>query len=356
MPLKEEFLQALANSIDGSTFVLGESVSQFEKNLSHFESCNFAVGTNNGTTAIELALRALDIGLGDEVITSAFTFVATVHAIMQTGAVPVLVDTLERSPLIDFNQIRSAVTPQTKAIIIVSLHGRIEHVDKYREIADEFGIKLILDGAQSHMARWLGSPLTDFFDAVTLSFYPGKNLGALGEGGAVTTDNYDLAEKVRIMRDWGAKQKYKHESWGGNFRLESIQAQFLSIKIPNLSNWTENRKSLAANYMSHLPSELMRPEVDSKGDHVYHIFDILVKDRIKFQRSFDDAGIGWGVHYPFAIHQNAYYRDKVKCHGRVINSENQAEQTFSLPLFPLMTLQEQEIVVDCVQEIFSEIY
>lgn len=345
-PLLKSFQGVFEKIVLNSSFVLGEYVKQFEIELATHEVAEFAIGVNNGTSALELAIRALDLENGDEVITSALTFVATVHAIQQAGAKAVLVDISPNFPLIDPSRLEEKITPRTKAIVVVSLHGIIDNLDEYRHIADKFGLKLILDGAQSHLGRYQNESLLEYFEMVTLSFYPGKNLGALGEGGAVLTNKLECAEKLRLFRDWGSKEKYNHETWGGNYRLEPLQAAMLSIKLPFLEEWTNQRKSLAANYRLKLPREILTSDVSQKGDHVFHMFTIQSENRAKIQTAFNDENIGWGIHYPRAIHQNPFYSQLEVVKGEFRNSEKFAATTLSIPIFPLMREDEHAKVVD----------
>jgi dTDP-4-amino-4,6-dideoxygalactose transaminase len=344
-PLLKEFQEVFEKIVLTSSFVLGEHVKQFEIELASLEDARFAVGVNNGTSALELAIRALGLESGDEVVTSALTFVATVHAIQQAGANAVLVDISPNFPLIDPSKLEEKITSRTKAIVVVSLHGIIDGLDEYRRIADKFGLKLILDGAQSHLARFERKSLLEYFEMVTLSFYPGKNLGALGEGGAILTNELEYAEKLRLFRDWGSKEKYNHETWGGNYRLEPLQAAMLRIKLPLLEKWTDQRKSLAANYQVSLPSELLSSGVSRKGDHVYHMFTIQTEFRARIQTAFNENNIGWGIHYPRAVHQNPFYSSLEVKKGEFENSEKFASTTLSIPIFPEMRKDEQDEVV-----------
>ncbi len=346
LPLLPQFESAFRKIVTASQFVLGEEVLNFETELAELEGSQFAVGINNGTNALELSLRAIGVQQGDEVITTAFTFVATVHAIQQAGAKCVLVDIFEDLPLLDFSKIEEKITERTKAIVLVSLHGIIDHLDEYRRIANKHQLFLILDGAQSHLARFGNKPLTEYFEMVSLSFYPGKNLGAFGEGGAVLTNNFEFADKLRVYRDWGAREKYNHEFWGGNYRLEPIQASMLRIKLPYLKNWTEQRKALGRKYSSHLPKSLLNSMISKDGDHVFHMYTIQSPQRERVQNAFNLENIGWGIHYPKAVHQNPNYSHLEGHHGEFRNAVKYASSTLSLPIFPEMQDVEQEEVTE----------
>ena len=302
-PLLDEFTGVLINTIENSNLVLGDEVSLFENELAEAEKCKFAIGVNNGTSAIELALRALDIGPGDEVITTAFTFVATCFSILQTGAVPVLIDINPLTGLLDSSRIENAISPRTKALVLVTLHGRVENLEYIQTICKKNGLHFVIDAAQSHLGTFNDRSQSEFCDVATLSFYPGKNLGALGEGGAVLTNSKEISDRVKVMRDWGAIQKYNHEVWGGNFRLESLQASFLRIKLRELRAWTLDRQRIGNIYRQKLNSDLLMNPILEFGSHVYHIFSILVQDKAKFCNSLTKYGVGFGFHYPRAIHQ-----------------------------------------------------
>jgi dTDP-4-amino-4,6-dideoxygalactose transaminase len=308
-PLLEQFKDGLTHLVENSSLVLGQEVDKFEVELARAEGCKFAVGVNNGTSAIELALRALDVGENDEVITTAFTFVATCFAILQTGATPVLVDIDPLTGLLDPAGIERAITPKTKAVVYVTLHGRVENLEKIEAICKAFKLRFIIDAAQSHLGTFNEKNQSDFCDAATLSFYPGKNLGALGEGGAVLTNSQDVRDRVLQMRDWGAREKYNHTVWGGNFRLESLQASFLRTKLHRLRNWTLERQRIANMYYEELDSESLMKPIGQFSSHVYHIFSIVVNNRDEFCNHLSKNQIGFGFHYPRAIHEQPATRD-----------------------------------------------
>ena len=348
LPLLHEFGESLSRLVSSSSLVLGEELKSFEVELSDAEDSKFAIGVNNGTNAIELALRALGIGTGDEVLVPAFTFVATAFAVTQVGAIPVLVDVDENTGLLDLNSARSAISHKTKALILVTIHGRADHLVEYREFCEEFKISFIIDGAQSHLSTFDGIKLINFCDISTLSFYPGKNLGALGEGGAILTNSEEIDSKIRLMRDWGAERKYDHSTGGGNFRLEPLQASFLRTKLRKLQEWTDDRIRIANIYRGEMNSELLMNQVSEKGSHVYHIFALKVESRESVEKIFNDSRISYGFHYPRAIHQNRAYAELVKTPVSLDNSEKLASQTISLPIFPSQTESEIERVINAV--------
>lgn len=349
-PLVDEFKTALERVLDTSSLVLGNEVASFETEIAQAEGCKYAIGVNNGTSAIELALRALDIGPGDEVITTAFTFVATCFSILQTGAVPVLIDVDPLTGLLNPSGIERAVSPKTKALVFVTLHGRVENLEAIQSICKEKNLHFVIDAAQSHLGRFNGKPQSDYCDVATLSFYPGKNLGALGEGGAVLTNSNKISDRIKAMRDWGATQKYSHEIWGGNFRLESLQAAFLRIKLRELKEWTSDRQRIGNIYRQELKSELLMNPIQDNGSHVYHIYSVLTEKKGTFCASLEDSGIGFGFHYPKAIHQQKAYKDKVIRSGQLAKSEWLANCTVSIPIFPKQSDREIGQTIDAVNK------
>jgi dTDP-4-amino-4,6-dideoxygalactose transaminase len=348
-PLERDFVRKVQEIISDSSFVLGHEVKNFEEECALIEGSKYCVGVDNGTNAIELMLRASGIKENDEVITSAMTFIATIFAIERIGAKAILVDTLPNSPLMDFTKIEERITKHSKAILLVTLHGRVEYLRSYGDIAQRNGLTLLIDGAQSHLSRYENEPLTKFASAVSTSFYPGKNLGSLGEGGAIFTDQPEIEQNVKLYRDWGAKEKYHHDYWGGNFRLHAIQAAFLSLKLPHIEAWTEERKSVAEIYRAQIRSSLMRPPMEKKGDHVYHIFDLRVENRKDAIRIFEEKKISWGIHYPKIVSDNLAYKHLGA--KDFVNARQFAALTFSIPLFPGITEDEITRVITASNQI-----
>ena len=345
LPLLDEFKDNLERLVTNSSLVLGEEVSLFENELAIAEGCRYAVGVNSGTTAIELALRALGVGEGDEVVTTAFTFVATCFAIIQTGATPVLVDVNPLSGLMNPDLLENIITPKTKAVVFVTLHGRVENLEEIQSFCHRHDLFFVIDAAQSHLGTFQGEPQTSFCDIATLSFYPGKNLGALGEGGAILTNSPEVRNRIATMRDWGAEEKYNHVGWGGNFRLESLQASFLRTKLRHLLSWTRERQEIAKLYTERIHPNLLMNEVSSEGSHVYHIFAIQSNQRSVIVDLLNREGIGYGFHYPRAIHQQLAYSNHVKAPIELGHSEWLASTTLSIPLFPCQTPAEIDSVI-----------
>lgn len=349
-PLLGQFQEALTSLVETSSLVLGQQVASFEDELAKAEGTKYAIGVNSGTSAIELALRALGVGVGDEVITTAFTFVATCFAILESGATPVLIDIDRQSGLMDPSGIEAAITPKTKAVILVTLHGRVENLEQIREICASHNILFIIDAAQSHLGTFKGRHQSEFCDVATLSFYPGKNLGALGEAGAILTNSAEIKERLLLMRDWGAREKYNHEVWGGNYRLEPLQASFLEIKLRGLLDWTAQRQKIASIYRENISPEVLTSPIHHDGSHVFHIFSVNVKDRKAFCDHLTQNRIGFGFHYPRAIHQQPAYTDHVLKPVKLEHAEWLADATVSLPIFPGQTDSEIHRVIDIVNQ------
>jgi dTDP-4-amino-4,6-dideoxygalactose transaminase len=350
-PLLPEFLHSLEKIVEESALVLGGEVDSFEISLARIEGANYAVGVNNGTNAIELALRALGIGPGDEVLLPSFTFVATAFAVLQVGAIPVLVDVEIDTGIMDLESAQEAVSPRTKGLIFVTIHGRTDNLQSFQDFCQNSGIRFIIDGAQSHLGTFKNSGLANYCDISTLSFYPGKNLGALGEGGAVLTNSVVLDEKLRLMRDWGAKQKYDHSTWGGNFRLEPLQASFLHTKLQHLPLWTSERIRIANTYYSELDDSCLMAKVSKDGSHVFHIFALKFRNRDLVIKKLQIRNISFGLHYPRAVHQNPFYAKNVKKVVDLSKSEMIASQTLSIPIFPFQTDEEIDRVIAAVKSV-----
>ena len=350
-PLLPDFLESLTRHVNESSFVLGADVHNFEVSLAKLEGSRFAIGVNNGTNAIELALRALNIKPGDEVLIPAFTFVATAFAVSSLGATPVLVDVDSRTGLVDLSSAEKSISNKTRALLLVTIHGRVDNLVLYREFCNTYALKFIIDGAQSHLGTFDGVAQVNYCDVSTLSFYPGKNLGALGEGGAVLTNNEEIDHKVRLMRDWGAEIKYDHTSWGGNFRLESLQASFLRTKLSLLESWTKERQEIAKLFDASINTEHLMGSISPSGSHVFHIYSLSVSNRELAVKTLSEKKISFGFHYPKAIHENLAFKKLVLSRSDLSNAEVLARQTLSIPIFPKMTEDEMQRVIEAVAAI-----
>jgi dTDP-4-amino-4,6-dideoxygalactose transaminase len=348
-PLRGQFHEVLDSIIDSSEFILGSNVEKFEAKFSEYCDAAHTIGTNSGTSALHLALEACGVRAGDEVITTPMTFIATAAAISYLNATPVFVDVDPNTWTLDPNKIEAAITARTKAIMPVHLHGLMADMSSIISIASDYKLKVIEDAAQAHGASINGIPASGFGDATGFSFYPGKNLGALGEAGAVVTNNIEVANRVRLMRNWGSSVRYIHEEIAYNYRMEGIQAGFLSVKLPALDRWTQERKSIAKKYSAAFsPMGIQCPHTPDGYEHVYHVYAIISKDRNALASRFNERKIGHGTHYPIAVHQQEAYAQLGHQNGSFPVSEKLAQMFFSLPIFPGMTEDEIQLVVDTV--------
>lgn len=336
--IKPEIDAAIARVLDSCQFVLGSEVAGFEQEFATYCGAAECIGLNSGTSALHLALLAAGVGAGDEVITVPFTFVASVAAILYAGARPVLVDIDPRSFTMDPAAIEAAITPRTKAILPVHLYGQPADMDPIMEVARRHGLVVIEDAAQAHGAKYKGRAVGCIGDMACFSFYPGKNLGAYGEGGAVTTSNAEYARTVRMLRDWGQDRKYHHVLRGYNYRMEGLQSAILQVKLRHLEPWTEARRTIAAKYNELLAdSELVRPSEMPWARHVYHAYTLRSDDRDALQAALQEKGIQTGIHYPMPVHLQPAYAELVQMPLSLPESEKAAAEVFSLPVFPELT-------------------
>jgi len=349
--IKTEIDTAVINVLESSQFVLGKEVAAFEEEFAEYCQARYAVGVNSGTSALHLALLALDIGPGDEVVTVPFTFVATVAAICYTGAKPVFVDIEPKSFTMDVTQIERVITNRTKAILPVHLYGQPADMDPILDIAQRYKLRVIEDAAQAHGAEYKGRRVGSIGDLGCFSFYPGKNLGAYGEGGMVVTNNPDYARTIRMLRDWGQERKYYHQLRGYNYRMEGLQGAILRIKLRYLEAWTEARRNHASLYNRHLAQSIVHTPIEMQyARHVYHVYTIRSSKRDALQKSLQAMEIQTNIHYPIPVHlQKAYanlgYRD-----GDFPESEQAAKEVLSLPLFAEISDRQIELVSTSVCE------
>lgn len=333
--IKDEVNDAIQGILDTCQFTLGSEVSSFEEEFSEYCQAQYGIGVNSGTSALHLALLAAGIGPGDEVITVPFTFVASVAAIYYTGAKPVFVDIDPSTFTIDVKAIEGAITEKTKAILPVHLYGQPADMDPILEISRRHGLVVIEDAAQAHGAEYKGNRVGSLGDMGCFSFYPGKNLGAYGEGGMVVTSNADYVRTIRMLRDWGAEQKYQHVLKGYNFRMEGIQGAVLRVKLRHLEAWTEARRTAAAYYDEMLSgSGVSMPQAKPNVRHVYHIYAIRTQQRSQWQKALQAKGIQTGIHYPIPVHLLPAYADLGYKRGDFPHSEQAADEVLSLPMFP----------------------
>ena len=348
--IKPEIDAAVLSVLESSQFVLGKFVAAFEADFAAFCGVPHAVGVNSGTSALHLALLAAGVGPGDEVITVPFTFVATVAAIHYCGARPVFVDIDPVSFTMDPGAIERSITARTKAILPVHLYGQPADMDPIQEIARQRHLIVIEDAAQAHGAEYKGRRAGSLADMACFSFYPGKNLGAYGEGGAVVTKNADYAQTIRMLRNWGESRRYYHDLRGFNYRMEGIQGAVLGVKLKHLERWTEARRANAAAYCRHLAGAgIVTPAEMPYARHVYHVYAVRTPERDALAAHLNAQGIQTGVHYPIPIHLQKAYADPLYRAGDFPNAEQAAAEVLSLPLFAEMTAAQIEAVAAAVR-------
>jgi dTDP-4-amino-4,6-dideoxygalactose transaminase len=349
--IKPEVDAAIARVLESAQFVLGDAVAGFERAFADYCGAGEAIGVNSGTSALHLALLAAGVGPGDEVITVPFTFVATVSAIGYAGARAVLVDIEPDYYTMDPAKLEKAITPRTKAIIPVHLYGQPADMDPILSIARKHGLTVIEDAAQAHGAKYHGRPCGSMGEVGCFSFYPGKNLGAYGEGGAVVTNNRELARRIRTLRSWGEEKRYEHTVKGFNYRMDGIQGAVLGVKLRHLEAWTEARRSRAAVYRQVLADVPVPLPVERPGArHVYHVFAVRVSQREMWRERLAAAGVQTGVHYPIPVHLQPAHLDLGYRRGDFPVSEAAADEVLSLPLYPELTDAQIEIVAAAVRE------
>lgn len=333
-------------------FILGQAVGDFERGFADLVGARHCVGVGNGTDALHLVLRALGVGAGHEVIVPANTFIATAEAVSYCGATPVLVDCDDRTATIDVDRIAAALTPRTRAIIPVHLYGQPADMDPILALGASHGVQVIEDAAQAHGASYRGRPCGGLARAAAFSFYPGKNLGAYGDAGAVVTNDDGLAEEVRLLRNWGSPRKYVHSRQGYNSRLDTLQAAVLSVKLPRLLGWNGTRARLASLYREALSSLHGTIDVvatrETTTAHAYHLFVVRLRhhDRDAVLAKLQAEGIGAGVHYPIPIHLQEAYGHLGHGPGSFPAAERLAREVLSLPLCPYLTEAEALAVAD----------
>ncbi|HEX5117374.1 MAG TPA: DegT/DnrJ/EryC1/StrS family aminotransferase [Pseudonocardiaceae bacterium] len=342
----DEVAAGWAQVLERTAFVNGPAVAAFEREYAEYLGLRHCVGVASGTDAIELALRAAGIGAGDECVLPANTFVATAEAVVRAGAAPVLVDCEPDTGLIDPAAVGAAVGSRTRAVLPVHLYGQAAAVERIRPVAAD--ALIVEDAAQSQGALRHGVPTGSLGDIAATSFYPGKNLGAYGDAGAVMTDDDELAETVRLLRDHGSPRRYQHVVLGFNSRLDTLQAVVLSAKLRRLDGWNDDRRKAAERYrdlLSGVP-DVRRPVVAEGNDPVWHLYPVLVPERDRVLSVLHDAGIGAGIHYPTPVHLTGTFAHLGLPAGSFPNAEQRARHQLSLPIFPEITAAQQERVVE----------
>lgn len=350
LSIKDEVDAAVIDVLESTAYILGPKVHAFEKAFALAHNATQGVAVNTGTSALHVALLAEGIGAGDEVITIPMTFTATVAAISYTGATPVFVDVDAEAFTMDPTQIAAKITSRTRAIMPVHLYGQAADMDPIMEIARAHGLKVIEDCAQAHLATYKGRPVGAIGDYGCFSFYPGKNLGAYGEGGLVTTNDDDAADRMRLLRDWGQVRKYHHEMLAYNYRMDGIQGAVLGVKLKYLDGWTEQRRSRAALYRELLDGSGITVTTEAiERRHVYHIFSVFHAERDRLQAHLSEAGIQSSMHYPFPVHLQKAYADLGHKPGDFPVSERIAKTQLSLPMYPELPDGDVARVVDALK-------
>lgn len=346
--LKEEIAQAVEKVVTDCNFILGQQVIAFEEAFARFIDVEHAIGVSDGLSALKLTINALGIGRGDEVILPVNTFIATALGVVQAGATTVLVDCDPDSYNIDTRLIERAVAPKTKAIIPVHLTGQSADLDPIVRLAKERGLVVIEDAAQAHGALYKGKPCGSFGAAGCFSFYPAKNLGCCGDGGMVTTNDAELAERLRRLRNYGQRAKYEHLEKGENSRLDTLQAAILQIKLPHLHSWNETRAKHAQEYRERLTGigDLQFSKVSSFSTHIYHLFIVETDHRDALQQHLDANGIQTVIHYPKPIHLQEAFKDLGYGPGDFPVAERLANRVLSLPMYPELTSSQIERVAE----------
>jgi len=355
LSIKSEVDAAIQGILDTTQFTLGTEVAAFEKEFAAYSGTVDGIGVNNGTSALHLALLAAGVGPGDEVITVPFTFVASVAAIHYTGAKTVFVDIDPVTYTMDPAQIEAAITPRTKAIIPVHLYGQPADMDPIMAIARKHGLIVIEDACQAHGAEYNGKRVGSLGDMGCFSFYPGKNLGAYGEGGMVTTANPEFTRTIRMLRDWGAEKKYHHVLKGYNMRLEGLQGAVLRVKLKYLDQWTEARRTAAERYGALLADAgIAAPVAKPNVRHVYHIYSIRTANRAQLIEALGARGVSSGIHYPFPVHLLPAYADLGYVAGDFPHAEKAADEQLSLPMYPELPAESQAKVVEALADLYPQ--
>jgi dTDP-4-amino-4,6-dideoxygalactose transaminase len=354
LSIKEEIQPAISQVLGSTQFILGNEVAALEREFAHYCGADYGIAVNTGTSALHLALLAAGIAPGDEVITTPFTFVATVAAIDYTGAKAVFVDIDPVSLTIDVTKIEAAITERTKAIVPVHLYGQPADMDPILEIARRYGLTVIEDAAQAHRAEYKGQGVGSIGDLGCFSFYPGKNLGAYGEGGMVVTNNPKYAHTMDMLRDWGQERKYHHVLKGYNYRMDGLQGAILRVKLRHLDDWTEARRNHAAQYDKLLTkADLITPTVMPYSHHVYHIYAVRSKSRDVLQQRLHEQGIQTGIHYPIPVHLQPAYADLGYKAGDFPHAELAAKEVLSLPMYAELTPTQIHVVSESLQNILQ---
>lgn len=348
LEIREEILNKFQEVYDKNWFIQGEEDVAFENEFAEFCGTQYCVGCGTGLDAIFLILKAMGIGPGDEVIVPSNTFIATALAVSYAGATPVLVEPKIDTCTIDPAKIEEKITDKTRAIIAVHLYGRAAEMDEITAIADKYNLKVLEDAAQAHGALYKGRKVGSLGYAAAFSFYPGKNLGALGDGGAVTTNDAELAEKIRMLGNYGSKIKYHHEYQGNNSRLDEMQAAFLRIKLKNLEKWNKDRNRIADKYLKEINNPFITAPLPCDEEHynVWHLFVVQSDERDALEQYLNNKGIGTTKHYPIPIHKQKAYSHEMLSKESLPVAEKLASSVLSIPMYYGMTDEEIDYVIE----------
>lgn len=354
-PLRAEIDAAIARAIDNTSFCLGPDVAQFEKDFAKYCGAEHCVAFNSGTSAEHVGLMLLGVKPGDEVITTPYTFVATSWAISYVGAKPVYVDVDDATMNLDPKLIEKAITKKTKAVLPVHLYGQPFDVDGVREVCQKHGLRLMEDACQAHGAKYKGKTVGTLGEVSCFSFYPGKNLGAFGEGGALVTNNPEHAKRARSLREHGSTVRYYHDEVGFNYRMEGIQGAVLGIKLKHLAKWTSERQRVAKRYSELLrDTPLQLPTQPGHVESVWHLYVVRHPQREELKKHLEANGVGCALHYPLPLHLQKCYAELGHKPGDFPNSEKAASQCLSLPIYPELTEEQILRVVEVVKSFFAK--
>ncbi|MCK4979757.1 MAG: DegT/DnrJ/EryC1/StrS family aminotransferase [Candidatus Delongbacteria bacterium] len=353
LSIKSEIDSAIQTVIDKTAFVGGDELRSFEKNWA--EKCNakYCSGIANGTSSLEVILRALEVRPGDEVICPSHTFAATAEAILMVGAKPIFAEVHDNTALVDPVSVEKLITEKTKAIIIVDLYGQPADYYAIKKLVENKNITVIQDAAQSHLARYKGRTVGSYADVTSFSFYPGKNLGAFGDAGAIVTNNEELHNKMKMISDHGRTSKYEHQIPGGNLRMDNLQAAILDVKQKFLPGWTKARRRVVAKYKDGLADLVEFIHEDENCEAVYHLAVIRTEKRDELLKFLNDNGIGAGIHYPIPLHMQPVFEYLGYSIGDFPVTEKIASEIISLPIFPEITDEQIEYIIDKVKEFFE---
>jgi len=356
--IRSDLDNAYKKVIDGSIFIHGDECKRFEEGFAAYTESKYCVGTATGLDAIYLILKALDIKAGDEVIIPSNTFIATALAVTYTGATPVFVEPTIDTFNIDVTKIEEKITSKTKVIIPVHLQGRAADLEEINKIAKKHNLYVVDDACQSHGSHYKGKKLGGLTDATAWSFYPGKNLGALGDGGCITTNNKEIAEKVKTLGNYGSDYKYHHIYKGTNSRLDEIQSAFLAVKLPHLDKWNNFRRAVAKRYINEITNPLIKlpKSIDDTYDHVYHVFVIRCDTRDELEKYLSDNGVQTLIHYPIPMHLQEAYKDLNIKKGELPIAEEISNTSLSIPMYYGMSDEQIDFVIKVLNDYKPQIW